>query len=845
MNAVASASGDSDALLDQICDTFEKAWREGRLPRIEDCLEQAAPSLRTQLFKELLLSECECRRGRGETPSLDEYRSRFPEHADVIDELFRSTVVGGDERVRGSATPGPRGAAPPLPGGTLSVHALSGYEVLEEIDRGGMGVVYKARQTALNRLVALKMLLGGAHAGAEQRERFRREAEAAARLHHPNIVQIHEIGDDHGVPFLALEYVDGASLEALLARRQAQGDTMPPRDAATLVRTLAEAMHYAHTRGIVHRDLKPANILIVDCGSQIADFRTVTSEGDHRPADQSAIRNAQPAIPKIADFGLAKLLDHPGNKTATGALLGTPSYMAPEQAAGASADVGPHTDVYALGAVLYKLLTGRPPFQGLTVPEMLEQVRSADPVAPRQLQAGLPRDLETICLKCLRKAPDRRYATAQALADDLGRCLSGEPILARRTTMWERGIKWMRRHPLPTALLATIALLAAGAFTAITLLWLDADAGWRAEALHRQQAGAHLADKLISLARLEWSQDRLDEAKQHLAECPPPYRNRDWRYLERMCNSQLQRLPSKFSMHLAFAADGKRLASAEDRIKVWDVAAERLLWQAGDDAKSAMGVCFAPAGKLLYGVYATRRPRDGNAVELVIDHLDAATGAAVHQIKVGNGERSESLHPDQSRVLLPLRNKQTLLIDLATGEARPIPFKGYYILQPLVSSSGRYVGVAEFGSSAVKIWDSAAKKAIRSIDIGVAQGSQVRRAMAFSHDESRIAMAHFDAKAGTTRLGLWEVATGRRCASLQMPGNHAGEIAFSPDDRRLAAAGQDKAVLVWDLTTAELLFVLRGHTLLVQRLAFSPDGERLASAAADRTIRIWDVRPWE
>jgi serine/threonine-protein kinase len=287
---------------------------------------------------------------------------------------------------------------------------IPGYEVLGELGSGGMGVVYKARDTRLKRDVALKMILSGPHARPEERERFRREAEAVARLQHPNVVQIYEVGEQDGRPYLALEYVGGGSLAERLG-----GRTLPPDDSARLVRALALAVHAAHERGIVHRDLKPANVLLTEDGT-----------------------------PKVTDFGLAKRLDEAG-QTQTGAVLGTPNYMAPEQAMGDGRAVGPHTDVHALGAILYELLTGRPPFAGATLLETLDQVRAQEPPPPGRLRPGLPRDLETICRKCLEKEPARRYESAQALADDLGRYLDGQLIHARSFTLADRLARTLNR----------------------------------------------------------------------------------------------------------------------------------------------------------------------------------------------------------------------------------------------------------------------------------------------------------------------------------------------------------------------------------------------------------------
>jgi tetratricopeptide (TPR) repeat protein/tRNA A-37 threonylcarbamoyl transferase component Bud32 len=316
-------------------------------------------------------------------------------------------------------------------GGVDAATFAPGYEVLEVLGRGGMGIVFKARQQSLNRLVALKMTLAGVEATAAERARFRTEAEAVARLRHPNIVQVYEITEQGERPYFSLELVEGGSLAKKLA-----GTPQPPRAAAELIETLARAMHHAHEQGILHRDLKPSNVLL-------------TADG----------------VPKITDFGLAKLLDVQTGHTPTEAVLGTPSYMAPEQAAGHVRDVGPAADVYSLGAILYEMLTGLPPFKGATLLDTLEQVRSQEPVPPSRLQPRVPRDLETVCLKCLQKEPRQRYASARDLADELRRFLAGESVLARPAGAGRRLLKWVRRRPAVASLVAvssTAALLLAG-----------------------------------------------------------------------------------------------------------------------------------------------------------------------------------------------------------------------------------------------------------------------------------------------------------------------------------------------------------------------------------------------
>jgi hypothetical protein len=339
--------------------------------------------------------------------------------------LPRDGGSGGFEAAPSTRRLEPGHAAQPRALGPAGRPFVPGYEILEELGRGGMGVVYKARQINLNRLVALKMILAGAHAGPVALSRFHREAQAVASLQHSDIVQIHDVGETSGLPYFCLEFIDGGSLATRIG-----GRPQHIRQAASTISILARAIHAAHRQGIVHRDLKPANILLT------ADGR-----------------------PKITDFGLAKRLGDNTDRTRTGNIVGTPEYMAPEQVSCEADLAGPKVDQHALGSILYELLTGHPPFLGSTPSDTIEQVRTQEPVPPSRLRSDTPRDLENICLKCLQKEPQRRYPDALALAEDLDRFLDGRPVVARRVSAVEHLGRWCRRNPRVAGLLVAVLVL--------------------------------------------------------------------------------------------------------------------------------------------------------------------------------------------------------------------------------------------------------------------------------------------------------------------------------------------------------------------------------------------------
>jgi serine/threonine protein kinase len=437
--------------IDELCDGFEAALRAGRRIDPATLVNEVTEAARGDLIRHLLSLDLDYANPGREAQVISTWLRLFPGYRQVIEKLAAKrkqstgtvppaspaggvTVTAPNPVCESTLVPEETGigapGAPPQSDDTYRLAAaprqkFGDYELLEEIARGGMGVVYRARQLRLNRIVALKMILAGNLASATDVERFYSEARAAGDLQHPNIVVIHEVGQHDGQHFFSMDYVDGPSL----ADKLVEG-TWPPRDAARLVRQIARAIHYAHTRGIIHRDLKPRNVLL-------------TAEGQ----------------PRITDFGLAKRLHGTSGLTASGQILGTPSFMSPEQAQGKVRGVGPRSDVYSLGAILYWLLTGRPPFSGRDAIEVLKRVIEREPTSPRRLNRQLDKDLETITLKCLQKDPAERYSSARELADDLNRFLKNEPIHSRPVGRSEKLWRWCRRKPLVASLMAAVGLL--------------------------------------------------------------------------------------------------------------------------------------------------------------------------------------------------------------------------------------------------------------------------------------------------------------------------------------------------------------------------------------------------
>ncbi len=768
--------------IDDACRRFEAMWLEAGVPeqrpRIEAFLDAVPESARLVLLGELVSLEIELRRHIGERPELDDYRARFPFLTPSPDE----TELEGPASV-------PR--APPV---------VRGYEIIEELGRGGMAVVYKARQTDLQRLVALKMIIAGEHAGPQALERFHVEAEAIARLQHPHIVQIHEIGVHEGLPYICLEFCPGGSLDKKL-----KDNPMPPRPAAETVEKLASAVSSAHQKGILHRDLKPANVLLAEDGS-----------------------------PKITDFGLAKNTDPNSDReglgsqlTHTNTIMGTPSYMSPEQALGASKSVGPAADVYSLGAILYNCLTGRPPFQGASILETLDQVRAQDPVPPRQLNPNIPTDLDTICLKCLRKEPGKRYTSAGELAADLRRYLDGKPIQARPVSSVERSWKWVRRHPVETGLATTVLLLIAA--LAVGALVKNAElskalahaeqAKNRSEELSNQ-AHARLWESLRERGRaMRMSRvpgQRLESIRsiREAVQLPtPPGHSVDELRTEAIAAFALPDVElvreweghpagtagldfdGAFERYARLASDGTvsvHRLSDNEKIVSWREPTQGP-WPINDTnvrfSPDGRFVCIVHTGTANFalppGVAGSRSGR------LVVRRVEDGGASICHCANNCIPWDAMDFSPDSERLAYILADGRIAIVSLSSGQTHYLP----------------------------------------------ATGAEDQQAMSFAPEGRRLALA-------VQRKGKWAIevrdaATGEVQQTLR-ESHGRRRPAWHPDGRLLAASGDDRQIRIWDVAANRILRKLEGHKTFGINCVFSQTGDRLLSNDWAHVLRVWE-----
>lgn len=678
---------------------------------------------------------------------------------------------------------------------------LGDYELLAEVARGGMGIVYKARDRRLNRVVALKVTRAGRFESDHEARRLVAEAEAAAKLDHPHIVPIYEVGEAGGQHFFSMAFVEGESLA-----EATRAGPLPPRRAAGVMKHVADAVAYAHAHGVIHRDLKPSNILL-DPGGQ----------------------------PRVTDFGLAKRADLDSTLTQAGQVMGTPSFMPPEQAEGKNDQVGPPADVYALGATLYHLVTGRPPFQAASVPETLKQVVEREPVAPRTLNHSVDRDLNTIVLKCLQKRPEKRYESAAALADDLQRYLDRRPILARPVGDVQKLVRWGRRNPLVAASLAGITAIFVTAFALVSWSYVRAEDARKEEANQRQAAQdrekaerweRYRANMIAAGSAMQLH--NVMAARSALEAAPEEHRNWEWKYFSHQLDTaqHVVRVGDQ-SPAIGVSSDGTLAAaqSAAGPVGVWDIGTRK---QIGAPQTRATGDLFrfSPDNQLL-----AYESAEGIA-------LWDVGGGRPRAVLGGPGDTlaDQPFGPDGTRLAaFSSRDRAVRVWDTTTGKELLV-LHGHEdpIGRTAFSSDGRRIVSAGGPDRTARIWDAATGQPLRVLR---GHAGEVARAI-FNPQGDRVLTVE---AWPSNLLRLWDATTGEPVAEMPGHTNAAPEVAFSPDGTRIASGGVDQTVRLWDGRTGRPLSSREGHRGRIREVAFSPDGKYLVTAADDRTARLWDA----
>ena len=834
--------------VDHICDAFEQSWRDGNPHTIENLLADCDASLRTQLLHQLVLLELELRQQSNEAPTQAEFVQRFPDDVTLIDDVFRElqetilrppfdAVADHDKTI-------------PVHHAVRATHIgnrdrkIGKYSLVQLLGEGGMGVVYKAHDNELDRYVALKMIRAGIATDNDAHHRFRTEARAIAQLNHPNIAQILEIGEWEGgdgpVPYFALEFAEGGSLRARL-----RGEPQPAKHAAEQVKVLADAMQVAHERGLVHRDLKPANILI--------------GEEDRL---------------LITDFGLVKRLDDDSVRTTPGVVVGTPSYMAPEQAGHGEA-IGPAVDIYALGAILYEMLTGRPPFKGATALDTIEQVRTSEAVRPRRLQASCPIDLDTICMKCLEKTPNRRYASVANLSADLQAFLDGRPIQARPIGPFERAWMWIKKKP-AIAASVVFAVAAAMAVVGFVVRWVDAvELRSQNEQLkvakdqlthsnkNLQNAQTQLSQSLVQetaakkqakaagklsrralnnnrllVAHSNWRDNNAEGARRLLELVPKDLRHFEWYYLHRKFHPELfvgTPFPRRPTMRLAFSPDGRFLACADNirSIVVYDLkTGKKKPIGTSQVAGGPSQLAFSPDGRWLAA-------RTGTMGVELWDWQKVPIPPAICTQPIGRHAGTKfAFAPDSKLLYLPFPKLGEIAVhDPASGKCvarRKLSLTWSEFSQFSISPNGKLMATIGIRQTAVHLWNTETGAPVRKLESAGVLGA---KDMIFSADSKRLYVV-----CDRNRVG-WDVTTGRRIQYYYAPPyrlslKYGHAVALMPEGIGVADSVLGDNCL---RLTGKISCLLPGHAHVLTNMAFSPDGSRLASGSHDFTVRVWNV----
>jgi eukaryotic-like serine/threonine-protein kinase len=733
--------------------------------------------------------------------SPDDRHALLAAHPDLAIEL--SDFLAAQDEVYTAAAPlrGVSGAGREFVDPLLG-RALGRYTIVRAIARGPASGVYAAESLQPARTVALK-LIRTIGVSPDEARRFRAEVETAAELAHPNIVPVYEAGEADGALYFSMKLCAGGSLAD-----QPERFVAAPRQAVQLVATVARAVHFAHQRGVLHRDLKPSNVLLTDDGR-----------------------------PMVADFGLAKRLDATGDQTQTGVLIGTPSYMAPEQAAGRPAGVTTATDVYGLGAVLYTLLTGRPPFRGATLLDTLEGVRGRMPDAPRRVNPRVDRDLDTVCLKCLDKDPVARYPSAEAFAHDLELWLGGKPVLARPVGAARRTWRWVRRNPGVATLAGAAGFLAIGLTTAVAVGVVSVRRERSAVELQRAEVGRrevevrrHMYAADVRLAAVNWRQNRAATAVRLLAGHQPGPGDEDlrgfaWHYLWGLAHPATPVVPPQVGdvYSVAFSADGTRIVTAgrDGCARILDAASGRELARCAGHVGEVNVAALTKDGRTL----ATGG--DDGTVRLWDINLGRAGGAGVcrQTLRAHSDEVSTlALAPDDRTVVSVGRDRRVRLWDVGSRDDHTKPLQAVaFALDGLTLATG-----GDDATVAVRDSRTGAVRTTFRIEQSVF-------GLAFAPDSRSLAIATEEC------VQVRSLGPDRAALVFDGPRRRVHSVAFAPDGRSLAAGSSDPAAWIWDVGSTKPRLVLRGEFDRVWAVAYSPDGRTLATAERTGRVRLWDA----